>query len=79
MSNEMIEQVVKAIEKTLDGLSFSGGPKDGKIQYNILGKAAIVAMREPTDQQRNNYYNMFDIVFYDAVWEKSIDASLKDN
>lgn len=47
-------------------------------------KAAIEAMREPTDLQRNEYFRMKkasgcserDSVFMDAEWERMIDAAL---
>lgn len=42
--------------------------------------AAIKAMREPTDEQRNNYYKLSFATetFVDATWERSIDAILMD-
>ena len=65
----MIERVARAIAETPPGLQ---------------ARAAIKAMREPTDEQRNNYFAMkkaagnTDIasVFVDAEWERMIDAAL---
>jgi len=83
--NEMIERVARAIKEKLESLAFSGGPDDDKDQYLKLARAAIEAMREPTDQQRNNYfettkkfYPKLSAVFSDAEWERMIDAALKE-
>lgn len=42
-------------------------------------KAAIEAMREPTDEQRNAYYELSHRTetMVDAHWERAIDAALK--
>lgn len=56
-------------------------------RFNIVVvKAAIEAMRQPTDLQRNEYFKEMqssgwsngDSVFDDATWERMIDAALKE-
>jgi len=56
----------------------------GHERWHTAAHAVIEAMREPTDEQRNNYFAMkkaagnTDIasVFVDAEWERMIDAAL---
>lgn len=46
----------------------------------IQAKAAIEAMREPTDVQRNNYFILSQCTetMNDAHWERAVDAALKE-
>ena len=77
MSNEMIENVAKAITK----IAYIG---DGSAKQ--IARAAIKAMREPTDQQRNHYFKLKResgsteaySTFEDGTWEMMIDACLKE-
>ena len=43
-----------------------------------LARAAIAAMREPTNDIRNTYYNQTGHVLYDSGWEAVIDDVLKE-
>lgn len=44
-----------------------------------LAREIVQCMREPTDEQRNNYYELAfkTEVMHDAHWERAIDAILK--
>lgn len=89
-TNEMIERVANAfwLHMTFGGNSapFEQQPKQTTDHYRQAARAAIEAMREPTDQQRNNYFEMkkasghneHHSVFIDAEWERAIDAALKE-
>ncbi len=74
MNNEMIEKVAKAIKEQCYW-------NDDPI---VLARTAIQAMYEPTDQQRNFYYDLKResgstptySTFEDATWEMMIKACL---
>ena len=80
--SEMIERVAKAIfDQLCPGIRMTD---HDKAEYENTARAAIEAMREPTDEQRNNYYKMKiqfgqadHSTFIDAEWERMIDAALK--
>lgn len=87
--HEMIEKVARAIALShggeFDKLSKNHGPGYGlRNMYLNSAKAAITAMREATDQQRNNYHKSAiefgdsQPVFNDSIWERMIDAILKE-
>lgn len=92
MSNEMIENVARAIFDRMPKSNLNDGQDWNKIDfilkvgYRELARAAIKAMREPTDQQRNHYFNLKResgsteaySTFEDGTWEMMIDACLKD-
>lgn len=46
----------------------------------VWARAAIEAMREPTDEQRNAYYELSfkTETMIDAHWERAIDAALNE-
>ena len=76
MTNEMIERVAKAIENH---------EKKYKItSYEAIARAAIQIMYEPTDQQRNYYFDLKResgsteaySTFEDATWQMMIEACL---
>lgn len=71
--SEMVERVALAI---------SGGDDPASILsiHRTRARLAIEAMREPTDQQRNAYYELSHRTetMFDANWERAIDAALKD-
>jgi hypothetical protein len=54
--------------------------------YFEMARAAIEAMREPTDNMPNEFYKMklaeghtkYSAVFQYADWERAIDAALKE-
>ena len=92
MANEMIERVALAMYVN----DWTNSPNAHMIsdnhykslqnKYIRFAKAAIEAMREPTDDQRKEYYELMKksgnplmgSVFVDALWERMIDAALKD-
>ena len=71
--SEMVERVAIAIEEAM----ISAPP--GGIGL-IVARAAIEAMREPTDEQRNAYYELSHKTetMLDARWERAIDAALRE-
>ena len=82
MPNEMIEKVARAIDKAIEDWEY---PND--IPFDkAIARAAIEAMREPTDQQRNHYFKLKResgsteaySTFEDGTWEMMIDACLKE-
>lgn len=78
--SEMIERVAKAI-CLWDGADWDGtlGSREcSRNRYRDTARAAIEAMREPTDGQRNAYYELSHKteVMVDAHWERAIDAAL---
>jgi len=92
MSNEMIEKVAKAIA-VID----CGHAQDTDFfkrywdmvmaaDYHLMARAAIEAMREPTDEQRNHYFDLKResgsteaySTFEDATWLMMIEACLKE-
>lgn len=85
MASEMVQRVAN---KIYIELAFGNNLKDAhkEIQNLYLGiaRAAIEAMREPTIQQRNNYYEMrkevgeTKAIFIDSYWQEMIDAALKE-
>ncbi|MEH2501263.1 hypothetical protein V1290_000074 [Bradyrhizobium sp. AZCC 1578] len=52
--------------------------ESGRNFWRAKARAAIEAMREPTDEQRNAYYELSHRteVMFDAHWERAIDAAL---
>ena len=74
MTESMIERVRDAIFKEMDvtdGLDLPAAQR--------YARAAIEAMREPTDFQRDMYYELSHKTetMIDAHWERAIDAALK--
>jgi hypothetical protein len=71
---DMVERVAKAIVLR----SIERGHPVHPLVVLDLARAAIEAMREPTDEQRNNYYELSHrtATFFDAHWERAIDAIL---
>jgi hypothetical protein len=91
----MVERVARAIwlastsegwtddpdERQSDATGMLVKPAD----YADKARAAIAAMREPTDEQRNAYFALKRrfyppamAVFMDAEWERMIDAALME-
>lgn len=82
------------IERVAIALAMSQNPGNWKVDFSedqknlwmVRAKAAIEAMREPTDSQRNNYFKMrkaagqsdIGACFIDSHWECAIDAALKE-
>lgn len=93
MSNKMIERVARASfscwRKRMDDLgyhdvinrSFEDMSEQEHEFLFIHARAAIEAMREPTEEMANNYYVLSHKteIFYVSVWQRSIDAALKDD
>ncbi|MDP3940644.1 MAG: hypothetical protein Q8R92_21225 [Deltaproteobacteria bacterium] len=50
-------------------------------EFRQRARAALEAMREPTDAMRNRYYELSfkTDTFNDGTWERSIDAALTDS
>lgn len=84
MSNEMIERVAKALYQT--HMPFKWESSLVKNHYISISRILIAAMKEPSDSQRRIYFKMkrdsgcseFDSVFFDAEWERMVDAALTD-
>jgi hypothetical protein len=96
--SEMVERVAKAIAGTRgrDPEDLEGGPHPSGLWLDKgeswwrgdieAARAAIEVMREPTDEQRNEFfrlkqaagYKVLGACFVDADWEMAIDAALKD-
>lgn len=85
----MIERVARAMCKSDDPENDwnSKAMSDySRNAWRVYATAAIEAMREPTDLQRNEYFKEMqasgwsngDSVFDDATWERMIDAALKE-
>lgn len=73
--SEMVERVARVIQKeALTNMIDNIADADAE----LLARAAIEAMRKPTDGQRNNYYNLSHRTetFKDGSWERAIDAAL---
>lgn len=70
--NEMIERVAAAI----DGASQPPGQKDYKIMMENAAKAAIEAMREPTQGVLDCRPPFMTVVDARAMWQTMIDAAL---
>lgn len=79
MNNEMIERVAKIIFEIHWECPWNTAEGYEKDHYLKMSKEVIEAMRTPTDQQRNNYYELSHNTetFIDAHWERAIDAILK--
>ncbi len=81
----MIERVAKAI-CCPTGCEYPNQCSIPNTRDIIKAKAAIEAMRVPTDEMQNNYYDMrmatghgkMQSCFPFAVWECAIDAALKE-
>lgn len=77
MENEMVKRVMKAIA----ACPYPEGddPLDDETLGEAIVRAAIAAMRVPTDQMRTAYYELSHRTefFFDAHWERAIDAILK--
>lgn len=71
--SEMVERVAMALARALHGSA-----SDEPIDLGEVARAAIEAMREPTDEQRNRYFELSfrTEVFNDGAWERGIDAAL---
>jgi len=90
MSNEMIEKVARALynkERERHTLSHADWCNViDKHYWCSYARAAIEAMREPTDQQRDHYFKLKResgsteaySTFEDGTWEIMIDACLKE-
>lgn len=65
--NDMVERVARAIEDRLRGKDF--------LSYEEAARAAIEAMREPTDAMADDGYRAIKHGA-DAVWRAMIDAAL---
>lgn len=82
MNNKMIELVASAIYKEMTfGHPLNDQiPKEIHKHYHKVAKAAIEAMRVPSDEQCVNYYKLsFNTETFDfGKWERSIDAILMD-
>lgn len=65
----MIKRVSEAILNTPNASDYK----------ELVAKNAIRAMREPTDYQRNKYYELSfnTTVFNDGDWQRAIDSILK--
>lgn len=70
MSNEMVERVAKAIYDN-SGMTYSN-----QQYYQGLAKAAIAAMREPTEEMVNAYNNQEPLSR--EAYRAMIDAALKE-
>jgi hypothetical protein len=83
MAENMVERVARAIWETREGRfpprvqqRFGEGEPWTHAATMAEARAAIAAMREPTDEQRNAYYRMRGTVMMDAEWNAMIDAAL---
>ncbi len=82
--SEMIERVARAIALAqLDNDTRAVvDPNTWPVaeSYCDMARAAIEAMREPTDGQRNAYYELSHQteIMMDAHWERAIDAALSE-
>lgn len=83
MPNEMIERVAKTLmlSKYPNDRWDNRGPKDvARLDHLMMARAAIQAMREPTNEMYNNY--KCDKQWKDLnsieVWKLWIDAALKE-
>ena len=78
--NEMVERVAEAIGCPSAGMDCGFLEPRACANCRLRARAAIEAMREPTDGQRNAYYELSHQteVMMDAHWERAIDAALKD-
>lgn len=84
--SEMVERVARAIYETWARNRSVTEPWDEvrRLGHSIAeeamseARAAIEAMREPTDEQRNAYYELSHRTetMSDAHWERAIDAIL---
>ncbi len=76
--SEMVERVARAMAQLVTEPGEHLGSR--MVHCAVLARAAIAAMREPTDQQRNAYYELSHRteVMIDAHWERAIDAALRD-
>jgi hypothetical protein len=74
--SEMVERVTLAI----DGAMFDSAQMPCGERQAFVARAAIKAMREPTDGQRNAYYELSHRteIMMDAHWERAIDAALSE-
>ena len=81
----MVERVARVLcqARFLDGGvgddGWSAASPQLRVDLLAQARAAIEAMREPTDEQRNAYWDLsFSTeTFSDAAWERGIDAALK--
>ncbi len=71
MSNEMIERVANGIVQTLKDKGYGQCADRNGME---LAKAAIEAMREPTEAMLNIDSNLG----YEMAWKRMIDAALKE-
>lgn len=84
MTNEMIERLAKTLYDSVNNERIVNDMRKPIEIYKIAARAAIQAMYEPTDQQRNFYYDLkresgsihMYSTFEDATWQMMIEACL---
>lgn len=85
--NELIERVAMAIHRVggdavLAGMSWEDAPEANREQARREARAAIEAMREPTDLMTRagslEGPEGFDGWFAEKVWQRMIDKALSD-
>ncbi len=96
--SEMVERVARALWVQTWGMGDvfdrtlqrgGGDTAESQAMFDRVrsdARAAIAALREPTDEQRNRYFEMkrasgmrdCDSVFMDAEWERMVDAALAE-
>jgi hypothetical protein len=76
--SEMVERVARAIETKLDG--FGTGHYLGHEDLQVIARAAIEAMREPTQFMLDDEAVWANSLGEDALntWRSMIDAALND-
>ncbi len=74
MTDDLVERVARAIcdEMHIQGKSWGG------LQRHKLARAAIAAMREPTEAQLKAVQEWPGQQSYTDIWQAMIDAALKE-
>ena len=83
MAGEMVERVARAIRSAAEAVAGqpSFDPRTQTVDERVMARAAIEAMREPTEAMRNA--PMPDCFYYGTpspldAWGRMIDAVLKE-
>lgn len=75
MSQSMLEKVAKAMANAV-AMNYD----HNEVIFKVYAKAALEAMREPTNDMANEYYKLSykTEVFVVATWQRSIDAIINE-
>lgn len=85
--SEMIERVARVINPwAFDPENASKTAPEAQHEARATARHLIAAMREPTAEQRNRYFEMKiaaggwlgNAAFVDAEWERMVDAALAE-